>query len=126
MDAYQDPNHQGNSSKYHTGKRCITKGCSNPAGTFWSPAWCFEHNVERMDRIGANLSDAVHRAELKAMVQKETETLRAWAYETHRTMRAMILAAGGTVTINNADKDRNITSESTQYGKDTTTFTMRA
>lgn len=59
MMAYQDPNHPGNSPEFYNGHRCIEKGCDNPAGTRWSPLWCFEHNVERIDRIGASLEAAV-------------------------------------------------------------------
>ena len=55
MIAYQDPAHDGNSAKYHSGKPCYTKGCKEPAGTWWSPLWCFKHNVERMDRITKSL-----------------------------------------------------------------------
>lgn len=62
MKAYEDPNHEGNSSKYHTGKKCIN-GCGRPAGTAWSPYWCFECNVERMRRIGNQLRDAIERFE---------------------------------------------------------------
>lgn len=58
MFAFEDKNHPGNSPKYHTGKDCITKGCTNPAGTMWSKLWCFEHNVERMNRIGKTLESA--------------------------------------------------------------------
>lgn len=126
MLAYKDPNHEGNSQKYHTGKTCVTKGCGQPAGTFWSPAWCFEHNADRMDRIGASLTDIALRAELLAMVQKETESLRSWAYETHRTMKAMVLASGGKIIIQNADKDRPIVSEGTTFGDTTTTYWMQA
>jgi hypothetical protein len=50
MAGYDDPNHEGNSAKYHTGKLCI-EGCGRPAGTAWSPYWCFECNVERINRI---------------------------------------------------------------------------
>ena len=57
MKAYQDPNNKGNSSKYHTGKLCI-EGCGRPAGTAWSPYWCFECNVKRMDRINTQF-DAI-------------------------------------------------------------------
>lgn len=53
--AYKDPNHRGNSPKYHTRKPCVTPGCGKPAGTWWSPLWCFEHNVERIDRIDDHL-----------------------------------------------------------------------
>lgn len=50
MAGYDDANHEGNSSKYHTGKLCI-EGCGRPAGTAWSLLWCFECNVERINRI---------------------------------------------------------------------------
>ena len=49
--AYQDPDHEGNSPKYHTGDVCVEIRCEEPSGTAWSPLWCFRHNVKRMDRI---------------------------------------------------------------------------
>lgn len=63
MLAYKDPNHEGNSAKYHTGARCI-EGCGRPAGTWWSPLWCFECNVKRMNRISDALAP-VRRALLR-------------------------------------------------------------
>lgn len=51
---YADPNYPGNSKKYHTGKPCVTLGCNNPAGTAWSPYWCFECNRDRMKSIDTN------------------------------------------------------------------------
>ena len=51
LKAYEDPAHEGNSPEYHTGKFCIEKDCVSPAGTLWSPLWCFKHNVERIRRI---------------------------------------------------------------------------
>jgi len=54
---YNDPNHKGNSEKYHTGKKCIEDGCDKPAGTAWSPYWCFAHNVERIDGITKNIGE---------------------------------------------------------------------
>jgi hypothetical protein len=54
MAGYDDPNHEGNSPKYHTGKLCI-EGCGRPAGTAWSPYWCFECNVARIRRINGQL-----------------------------------------------------------------------
>lgn len=48
---YNDPDHIGNSAKYHTGKPCIEDGCIEPAGTAWSSHWCFRHNVERIDKV---------------------------------------------------------------------------
>jgi hypothetical protein len=53
--AYRDPLHKGNGLEYRSGKLCIEKGCEETAGTWWSPHWCFKHNVERMDRISASL-----------------------------------------------------------------------
>jgi len=55
LEAFEDPNHKGNSSEYHTGKTCIEGECENPAGTHWSPHWCFKHNVERIRRIDSKL-----------------------------------------------------------------------
>lgn len=49
--AFEDPDHPGNSFKYYTGESCIEEGCEQPAGTAWSPFWCFHHNVERIKRI---------------------------------------------------------------------------
>ena len=54
MAGYNDPNHEGNSEKYHTGKLCV-EGCRRPAGTAWSPYWCFECNVKRINRINKHL-----------------------------------------------------------------------
>ena len=50
MAGYDDPKHEGNSAKHHTGKECI-EGCGRPAGTAWSPYWCFECNVDRINKI---------------------------------------------------------------------------
>jgi len=55
LEAFEDPNHPDNSDRYHTGKPCITKGCNKPAGTWWSPLWCFECNVQRIRRIDSFL-----------------------------------------------------------------------
>ena len=57
MDAFENPNHSGNSDKYHTGKTCIEKGCEKPAGTAWGLFWCFEHNVKRMGGITKKLEE---------------------------------------------------------------------
>lgn len=57
MRAFEDPDNEGNSSKYHTGKECIEPNCNNPAGTWWSPFWCFSCNVKRIRRIEKSLKD---------------------------------------------------------------------
>jgi len=54
MPGYDDPNDEGNSEKYHTGKLCIECG-KRPAGTAWSPYFCFECNVKRIKRIDEQL-----------------------------------------------------------------------
>jgi hypothetical protein len=48
--AYRDPYHEGNSSRYHTGKPCGMAGCPNPAGTRWGPDWCMQHNIKVLTR----------------------------------------------------------------------------
>ncbi len=55
LEAFEDPNNSGNGALYHTGKPCVERGCARPAGTAWSPYWCFEHNVERIRRIDKQL-----------------------------------------------------------------------
>jgi hypothetical protein len=52
---YKNPDIDGNSEKYRTGKKCIERGCNNPAGTAWSPLWCVECNIKRMDSITNSL-----------------------------------------------------------------------
>lgn len=55
MKPYQDKNSNGNSELHRTGKPCIEQGCAKPAGTAWSPLWCVDHNIERMNRISRRL-----------------------------------------------------------------------
>ncbi len=67
MEPCFDPEHEWNGAKYHTGKTCITPACNNPAGTAWSPLWCFECNSQRMGRIDMQLED------IKAALDKQKE-----------------------------------------------------
>lgn len=60
MAGYDDPNHEGNSEKYHTGKKCI-EGCGRPAGTAWGAYWCFECNVKRISRIDRQFEQMINR-----------------------------------------------------------------
>lgn len=62
MEPYRDKDHPGNGDSYKTGKPCITPGCNNPAGTAWSPYWCVECNIKRMDRISKSLTGLAKRA----------------------------------------------------------------
>lgn len=59
VEAFEDPTHEGNSEKHHTGVACIEKGCNEAAGTWWSPYWCFKCNVERMKRIDSQMREMV-------------------------------------------------------------------
>ena len=99
MLAYQDPSHDGNSAKHHSGKPCYVKGCKEPAGTAWSAHWCFKHNVERMDRISASLDDAITRARFSEAVQKAIEQDRKHLLDAYATQHALIIAAGGKITV---------------------------
>lgn len=65
LPAYADPAHPGNSAEHHTGKPCIEKDCDEPAGTAWSPFWCFGCNVKRMQRIDASLTTMLAEYGLK-------------------------------------------------------------
>jgi hypothetical protein len=53
--ACYDREHPGNSASHHTGKPCIEPDCGKPAGTAWSPLWCFDCNCARMRRIDASM-----------------------------------------------------------------------
>lgn len=59
MKPFEDPNNYGNSAEHHTGKECVEKDCTRPAGTAWSPYWCFECNVERINRISEQMDALV-------------------------------------------------------------------
>ncbi len=117
---YADPNHIGNSAKYHTGKPCIERGCKAPSGTRWSPLWCFEHNVKRIDRISSSLEDFVKQAEFSAALDKAVESLHDMLAKEMRLVRTLIVKAGGTVTITPSDLAFKIMSESISYDKDGT------
>jgi hypothetical protein len=71
MMAFEDSTNEGNSPKYHTGKKCIESGCSKPAGTYWGKFWCFEHNVERIHRIDKELSDIISSREYWAKYEAQ-------------------------------------------------------
>ncbi len=77
LKAFEKPEHEGNSPTYHTGKPCVEKGCKNPAGTWWSPLWCMEHNIARLHRITNGLNEAVARAELAKAVDVATASLHS-------------------------------------------------
>jgi len=60
LEPYDDPNHELNSAKYHSGKPCVggeddllpaRPRCDGKAGTAWSPHWCQVCNAKRIRRI---------------------------------------------------------------------------
>lgn len=63
--AYRDPDDRGNSTKFHTGTTCIVPECNDPAGTYWSPYWCFNHNVKRINKINDHLASMVEKLKKK-------------------------------------------------------------
>jgi hypothetical protein len=65
MEAFEDPRNPGNGVEHLTGEVCIERGCDKPAGTAWSPWWCFEHNVERMRRITTRLEGLASTGEVR-------------------------------------------------------------
>lgn len=54
---WEDPGHPHNSSLHHTGEQCIADNCYEPAGTWWSPYWCFFCNRERIRKININFKE---------------------------------------------------------------------
>jgi hypothetical protein len=63
MERYQDPNDPLNATSYHTGKKCVERGCDRIAGTHWSKLWCQPCNAARMGRISGFLQHEVARYE---------------------------------------------------------------
>jgi hypothetical protein len=66
-----DPSHENNSPKYHTGNPCVEKGCERPAGTAWSPYWCQPCNAIRMKRISTHLNEAMDYFQKKVEEEKQ-------------------------------------------------------
>ena len=51
MERHGDPSDPLNGAEHHTGKLCIERGCTRPAGTAWSPFWCQPCNSDRLRHI---------------------------------------------------------------------------
>lgn len=93
-----DPHHEGNSAAYHTGKPCIVKGCTEPAGTWWGPSWCMRHNDERLERISAALDNAEMTMRLRSMVNDATLDVRRYCAELIRQRDAAASIAWRRIT----------------------------
>lgn len=66
MERYEDPKDPMNGPEYHTGKKCIERGCTNPAGTGWSRFWCQPCNAKRLKRVSTTLEHELARLEGRA------------------------------------------------------------
>ena len=84
--AFEDPSDPGNSSAYHTGNPCWEDGCENPAGTAWSPYFCFPHNIERIRRISKQLEELVEmrKTKRKKKMSDKPELIPPWASPTEK------------------------------------------
>lgn len=51
----------GYGQRYWTGKDCIIAGCIEPAGTGWGPLWCKKHDIERRNRVTAQMEDLLRQ-----------------------------------------------------------------
>ena len=60
---HKDPNDPLNSVQHHTGKPCIERGCTRPAGTAWSPYWCQPCNADRLNHISNVLGQKLLRVQ---------------------------------------------------------------
>ena len=80
MEEYEDPDNESNSPKYHTGQECIEDGCTNPAGTAWSPHFCFECNSKRFKKIDAGFDKLLKKFKEK-VIMGETKTSVLWCLE---------------------------------------------
>lgn len=45
-----------------SGRSCIESICAAPAGTWWGPLWCPDHDKERIDRISKSLESLLDGA----------------------------------------------------------------
>lgn len=43
-----------------SGLICDTAGCEEPAGTWWTPIWCPDHDVERLTQISGEFDRILH------------------------------------------------------------------
>lgn len=71
----------GHVCQEHSGRVCIEVGCDAPAGTWWGPYWCPEHDKERLDRISGQLEALVTDREVgshegHAVAEKPTLTAK--------------------------------------------------
>lgn len=95
---YEDPSHDGNSSRHHTGKPCIEAGCNEPAGTTWSPLWCQACNAKRIKRINESLRAATRP-------RSQTDAIAALA--------KLIKKSGGSVRLHRPDAVQGQSSDDT-------------
>ncbi len=71
MKAFENPNHEGNSSRHHTGKPCWMPNCDRPAGTAWSLLFCFKCNRRRMRKIDRQIQGILDSWPKKKEIEHE-------------------------------------------------------
>ena len=62
----------GHVCQQRSGFACYEAGCPEPAGTLWTRHWCPGHDMERIDRITAQMKD-MQRA-LGVLVRRPEES----------------------------------------------------
>lgn len=94
MLAYQNPEHPSYRGK--PTEKCL--GCRKAVPkSAWGP-WCHPCNVERLDRISANLEDFAAKAAFDAAVQKAVSFNEHVVEKLMIERNAILRAAGGKVT----------------------------
>lgn len=73
MERCEDPADPLNAVEYHTGKKCIERGCERPAGTAWSPYWCQPCNADRLMHISEVLERKLDQMEEPRKTSHTTE-----------------------------------------------------
>lgn len=48
---------EGHVCQVPSGRPCYETGCEKEAGTLWGPHWCPDHDMERIERISAQMKD---------------------------------------------------------------------
>lgn len=51
-----------------SGSTCVEQECDSPAGTWWTPLWCPDHDLVRLNRISnqfAKLAEGFRELDMK-------------------------------------------------------------
>lgn len=60
-----------------SGRACAEQPCDQPAGTWWGPYWCPEHDKQRLDRVTRGFASVMegHRAAVEAARQASIDLM---------------------------------------------------